>query len=114
MWFFCFTKTFFFKFVSVFTVVNESSNLYFYFYFDFIFFTNTATEGWDAWSSWSLCDADGMQMRRRRCLVGDLGLGTAPGLCQGRSQEERVCITNLEGAYHYAHMCARARHRVFT
>ncbi|XP_032777784.2 semaphorin-5A isoform X1 [Daphnia magna] len=54
------------------------------------------TEGWDAWSSWSLCDADGMQMRRRRCLVGDLGLGTAPGLCQGRSQEERVCITNLE------------------
>lgn len=58
-----------------------------------------ATEGWDAWSSWSLCDADGMQMRRRKCTVGDLEHGLAPGMCQGRSQEERVCIANLEGKH---------------
>lgn len=57
----------------------------------------TATEGWDAWSSWSLCDADGMQVRRRRCTIGDLDHVPAPGLCQGRSQEERVCISNFEG-----------------
>ena len=59
------------------------------FYFICIF---TAMEGWGPWSSWSVCDADAMQTRRRKCLTEP-----APGLCQGRSQEERVCTNNLEG-----------------
>jgi len=50
-------------------------------------------EGWDSWSSWSLCDTDSIQYRRRRCLTNNPG----PGLCQGRSQEERVCIADSEG-----------------
>lgn len=32
-------------------------------------------------------------------MIGDLDHAPAPGLCQGRSQEERVCISNLEGNY---------------
>lgn len=49
-------------------------------------------EGWDSWSSWSLCDTDSIQYRRRRCLTNNPG----PGLCQGRSQEERVCVTDTQ------------------
>ena len=53
-------------------------------------------EGWGPWSIWSVCDADGMQARRRKCLTEP-----APGICQGRSEEERVCSTNLEGMEKY-------------
>lgn len=56
-----------------------------------------ATEGWGPWSEWSLCDDENMQIRKRKCLVADLDHRPAPGMCQGRSQEERVCIDNLEG-----------------
>ena len=58
----------------------------------------TATEGWDSWTSWSLCDADGLQYRMRNCLTNNPG----PGLCQGRSREERLCIPfmlNTEGQF---------------
>lgn len=40
-----------------------------------------------------------MQVRRRKCLVGDLDRNPTPGLCQGRDREERICTHNNEGMY---------------
>ena len=51
------------------------------------------TEGWHPWSEWSVCDADALQYRARKCSTDSPG----PGLCQGRSREERLCLDNVEG-----------------
>ncbi|GJQ69974.1 Sema-5c [Trypoxylus dichotomus] len=46
--------------------------------------------GWTNWTSWSICDSNKLQYRRRTCRTVNPG----PTMCQGPSQESRMCVDN--------------------
>ncbi|KAL3289509.1 hypothetical protein HHI36_022926 [Cryptolaemus montrouzieri] len=51
--------------------------------------------GWENWTSWSLCDEDNAQHRKRKCRTSN----PAPEVCQGSSFETRICVTTARNDF---------------
>lgn len=47
-----------------------------------------AAESWSEWSDWSECDASGVQVRARQCIL----LFPVGGQCSGNTTESRPCV----------------------
>lgn len=50
--------------------------------------TQTCPESWSLWSDWSVCDASGIQVRARQCIL----LFPVGSQCSGNTTESRSCV----------------------